>query len=81
MVIKGWQLMFDYDGDGYIDQFDELMTEYELQLMEDELFMVEMERRGNRKGERSENRRKSCSLGIEIVIIFVIAIPWKSIQT
>ena len=29
--------MFDFDGDGDIDNFDEEMTEYELQLMEDEI--------------------------------------------
>jgi hypothetical protein len=37
--------MFDFDGDGDIDEFDEEMTEYELQLMEDEIIFEEDERR------------------------------------
>ena len=35
------EIIFDYDGDGDIDEFDEEMAEYELQLMEDEIFLRE----------------------------------------
>ena len=35
--------MFDMDGDGDIDEFDEELIEYGLQLMEDEMFAEEVE--------------------------------------
>ena len=37
--------MFDYDGDGDIDEFDEEFAEYELQLMEDEIISSECARK------------------------------------
>jgi hypothetical protein len=36
--------MFDIDGDGDIDQFDEELFEYELLLFENELIAEEIER-------------------------------------
>jgi len=35
------EIMFDFDGNGDIDEFDEELTEYELQLMEDEMIFEE----------------------------------------
>jgi len=59
--------MFDFDGDGDIDAYDEELTEYELQMTEDEIIFREMERRGERRN-RQKDWGKSCGLGILIAI-------------
>ena len=65
--------MFDYDGDGDIDQFDEEMTEYELQLMEDEIFFEDFEGKQYQKERQEDGWEKSCGLGVLIAIgIFVL---------
>jgi hypothetical protein len=33
------EIMFDFDGDRDIDEFDEELTEYQLKLIEDEIFL------------------------------------------
>jgi len=63
------EIMFDFDGDGDIDEFDEELAEYELQLMEDKIFFEEMERRRYQEEGHEENKRKSCGLGVLIVFI------------
>jgi len=55
------EFMFDFDGDGDIDEFDEDLAEYELQMMEDEMLFEEEERRqihGAGKEEDWRNKRK-----------------------
>jgi len=65
--------MFDFKGDGDIDEFDEEMAEYELQLMEDEIMFEEMEMRGNKGPNQKEDWRKSCGLGVLTAIgLFVL---------
>mgnify|MGYP001086837703 CR=1 FL=1 len=66
--------MFDYDGDWDIDQFDEEMTEYELQLMEDEMFMEEMERRGYQEAGHGEGLRRSYGFGVLIALGIILLI-------
>lgn len=66
--------MFDFDGDGDIDEFDEEMTEYELQLMEDEIIFEEDERRQIHGAGKEEDWGKSCGLGVLIAIRFFIII-------
>jgi len=66
--------MIDFDGDGDIDEFDEEMTEYELQLMEDEMMFEQEERRGNKGSDQKEDWRKSCGLGILITLGFFVLI-------
>lgn len=66
--------MFDFDGDGDIDEFDEELTEYELQLMEDELIIEEMEGRQHQEEGQEEDWGKSCGLGVLIAIGFFVIV-------
>ena len=66
------EIMFDFDGDGDIDEFDEEMTEYELQLMEDEIIFEEMERSQYR--ETGHYNKKSCGFSVLITIGILILV-------
>ena len=66
--------MFDFDGDGDIDEFDEEMTEYELQLLEDEMFFDEERKRQSQKPRHRKNSGKSCGQAILIAIVFLISV-------
>ena len=71
--------MFDFDGDGDIDEFDAELTEYELQLLEDEMIFEEIERRRYQEAGHEEDWGKSCGYGVLIaigffVLVFIIAI-------
>lgn len=50
--------MFDIDGDGDIDQFDEELLEYELFLLEDELIAEEIERSRYQESGRDAYRQR-----------------------
>jgi len=62
--------MFDFDGDGDIDAYDEELAEYELQLMEDEMLFEEEERGQNHGAGKEVDWGKSCGIGILIAIGF-----------
>ena len=66
--------MFDFDGDGDIDEFDEELAEYELQLMEDEILFEEEERRGSQRTSNENEWGKSCGLGMLITIGIIIIV-------
>jgi len=66
--------MFDMDGDGDIDEFDDEMIEYELQLMEDEMMFEDEEMWGNKRPYQKEDLRKSCGLGVLITLGFFVLI-------
>ena len=66
--------MFDFNGDGDIDAFDEEMSEYEFQLMEDEIFFEELEGGRNKGSKKEVERGKSCGLGILMIIGFFIVV-------
>ena len=71
---KGIEFMFDYDGDGDIDEFDEEMAEYELQLMEDEVFFEEEERGVKKKTGLKKVWGKSCSFMVLVAIEFFVLV-------
>ena len=56
------KFMFDFDGDGDIDAFDEEMTEYELQLMEDEMVLGGMGGGENQGAGQEKNRENHVAL-------------------
>jgi hypothetical protein len=66
--------MLDFDGDGDIDEFDEEMMEYELQLMEDEMLFEEEERGQNQRAGKEVDWGKSCGLGMLIAIGFFVLV-------
>jgi len=66
--------MFDFDGDGDIDEFDEEMAEYELQLMEDEALEEEFERGQHQVSGQDGDRGKSCIFGVLVAASFFILI-------
>ena len=66
--------MFDFDGDGDIDEFDEELAEYELQLMEDEVLFEEEEGGQIRGAGKEEDWGKSFGLGVLIAIGYIIII-------
>ena len=71
--------MFDYDGEGDIDEFDEELTEYELQLMEDEMIFEEMEGRGYQKSGNNEDWGILSGNGVLIftgIILLGLLIVW-----
>mgnify|MGYP001143618323 CR=1 FL=1 len=66
--------MFDFDGDGDIDEFDEELAEYELQLMEDEMFANEMERGQYQESGYEEGSGRTCGLGVLITLGIVVLV-------
>jgi hypothetical protein len=66
--------MSDSDGDGDIDAYDEELTEYELQLMEDEMIFEEMEGWRNQGSKNEENWGKSCGYGFLIGLGFFVLV-------
>lgn len=66
--------MLDFDGDGDINEFDEELTEYELQLVEDEMMVEEMDVRQYQEGGNEDDWGKSCGLGMLIGLGFLILI-------
>lgn len=73
--------MFDFDGDGDIDEFDEEMMEYELQMMEDEAIAEEIERGQYQVSGQDDDRGKSCIFTVLvaasiIVLIYIFLSMW-----
>ena len=66
---EGAEVMFDIDGDGDIDQFDDELYEYELQLFEDEMIFEEMERGEYQTSSHEEEPEKS---GRQIIVIPIL---------
>ena len=65
--------MFDFDGDGDIDEFDEELSEYELHLMEDKIFFEDFEGKQYQEEWQEHGWEKSCGLGVLIAIgIFIV---------
>jgi len=66
---EGAEVMFDIDGDGDIDQFDDELYEYELQLFEDEMIFEEMERGEYQTSSHEKEPEKS---GRQIIVIPIL---------
>jgi len=66
--------MFDFDGDGDIDEFDEEMAEFEYLMLEDEMIFEEEEMRRNKGPNQEGDWRKSCGLGVLIALGFFVLI-------
>jgi hypothetical protein len=70
--------MFDVDGDGDIDQFDEELIEYDLQLEEDMWMAEEFERERQQNAGSSGASDKSClnvlliALGLLVLILAIL---------
>ena len=70
--------MFDMDGDGDIDEFDEELIEYGLQLMEDEMFAEEVESERYQESVHNEDLGQSCvywiliALGLLFIVFIVL---------
>jgi len=62
------------DGDGDIDEFDEELIEYGMQLMEDEIFAEEVESKRYQESVHDEDLGQSRGYWILIVIGFMIIV-------
>jgi len=74
MFIIGWRIMYAFDGDEGIDEFAEELTEYELQLLEDEMFFEEMEKRGYPESGHEADWGKVCGYVVLIAIGFFLLV-------